>query len=140
MTGSRGLAHGLLFLGTTLLAGGCKKAENSMPNPGPSAQSGPPTGIPETGPHASGKRAFNSNCINCHSIGGGAAPVPSGKGGRTKGPDLSTIARDPEHTPEWLTEYIRNPASKKPGSRMPAQHRISDDDLKAVVEYLSSLK
>jgi mono/diheme cytochrome c family protein len=140
MTGARGLALGFLFLGTTLIAGGCKKSDNSTPNPGPSAQAGPPTGVAETGPHAAGKRAFNSNgCVNCHSIGGGAAAATSGKG-RMKGPDLAIVARDPEHTPEWLTEYIRNPKSKKTESRMPPQSRISDDDLRSVVEYLSSLK
>src|SRR5262245_12960664 len=141
MTVARGLAFGVLFLGATVFAGGCKKSSDTpAPTSGPSSQSGPSSGVAETGPHAAGKRAFNSNgCANCHSVGGGAAPMPGGKG-KMKGPDLATVARDPEHTPEWLTEYVRNPQGKKPDSRMPKQHRISDDDLKLVVEYLSSLK
>jgi mono/diheme cytochrome c family protein len=141
MMEARGLALGVLVLGAILFAGGCKKSDTpATSTSGPSAPTGPPSGVAETGPHAAGKRAFNSSgCANCHSIGGGAAPMPGGKG-KMRGPDLASVARDPEHTPEWLTEYIRNPQSKKPESRMPRQNRISDDDLKAVVEYLSSLK
>jgi mono/diheme cytochrome c family protein len=140
MLEARGLALGVLVLGVILFAGGCKKSDTSAPTSGPSSPGGPPSAVAETGPHAAGKRAFNSNgCANCHSVGGGAAPAPGGKG-KMRGPDLGTVARDPEHTPEWLTEYVRDPKSKKRESRMPAQNRISDDDLKAVVEYLSSLK
>ena len=62
--------------------------------------------------------------------------------GRAKqGPDLATVASDPTHTPEWFGEYIRNPKSQKPDSRMPQfMGKISDDDFKALIEYLSSLK
>jgi|GEM_PF-4878648 len=139
MREARGLALGVLVLGAIIFAGGCKKSDTpATSTSGPSGPTGPPSGVAETGPHAAGKRAFNSHCFNCHSV-TGAAPMPAGKG-KMRGPDLATVARDPEHTPEWLTEYIRNPKSKKPESRMPPQNRISEDDLKAVVEYLSSLK
>src|SRR5262245_63963134 len=117
MTEARGLALGALFLGVICFAGGCKKSDTpASTTSGPSSQAGPPSTVAETGPHAAGKRAFNSNgCANCHAVGGGAAPAAGGKG-KMKGPDLATVARDPEHTTEWLTEYIRNPRSKKPES------------------------
>jgi len=57
------------------------------------------------------------------------------------GPDLAGVARDPSHTSEWIAEYIRDPKSKTPGSRMPAfQGKINDEDFKNLVEYLASLK
>lgn len=64
-----------------------------------------------------------------------------GRGGMGKGPDLAKVGADPKHTPEWLTEHIKNPKSHKLDSRMPAfASKINDDDLRALVEFLASLK
>jgi cbb3-type cytochrome oxidase cytochrome c subunit len=57
-----------------------------------------------------------------------------------RGPDLATVGRDPAHTVEWLMAYVRDPKSQNPKSRMPAQNRLSDEDLRHVAEYLASLK
>jgi cbb3-type cytochrome oxidase cytochrome c subunit len=58
-----------------------------------------------------------------------------------RGPDLSHVGADPTHTSDWLIEHIRNPKAHKPDSRMPAfEGKISDEDLKAIAEYLASLK
>jgi cbb3-type cytochrome oxidase cytochrome c subunit len=61
--------------------------------------------------------------------------------GSLRGPDLSTTGRNPSHTVDWFIKFIRNPKAVKPNSRMPAfEDRISPDDLKALAEYLASLK
>ncbi len=66
---------------------------------------------------------------------------PPGKGGfGQKGPDLGKVGEDPTHTVEWLMEYIRDPKSKKADSKMPKQGQINDENLRAVAEYLASLK
>jgi cbb3-type cytochrome oxidase cytochrome c subunit len=57
-----------------------------------------------------------------------------------RGPDLSHIGQDPAHTVAWFTKLIRNPKSVKAGARMPAFDRLSQADLKALAEYLESLK
>jgi cbb3-type cytochrome oxidase cytochrome c subunit len=57
------------------------------------------------------------------------------------GPDLGQVAKDPAHTPEWLTQYIQDPKSVKADSKMPKfEGKMSEEDLKALVEYLASLK
>jgi cbb3-type cytochrome oxidase cytochrome c subunit len=61
--------------------------------------------------------------------------------GRNKGPDLGHVGGDAEHSVDWLMEHIRKPKAHKPNSRMPPyEGKISDDDLRAVAEYLASLK
>jgi len=49
--------------------------------------------------------------------------------------------RNPAHTVDWLMAFIRDPASQKPDSNMPGfEGRINDADLRALAEYLTSLK
>jgi len=149
---------------------GCKKTESSSAPPAPMNQpQGDPGGTApkfdaESGPHVAGKKAMVANgCFRCHAVNGARAGGPAmggpggpgggpggpggprpgmgGPGGRMGGgPDLGRAGGDPDHTVAWLMEYIKNPKSKKPEARMPAQERISDQDLKAVAEYLASLK
>ena len=58
-----------------------------------------------------------------------------------RGPDLSKVGRDPAHTVEWLMQFIQNPKSKKPNARMPAfADKLNESDLRALAEYLASLK
>jgi cbb3-type cytochrome oxidase cytochrome c subunit len=61
---------------------------------------------------------------------------------RKQGPDLSKVGKDQAHTVDWLMRYIRDPKSKKPNAKMPAfpAGKISDTDLRAVAEFLTSLK
>jgi cbb3-type cytochrome oxidase cytochrome c subunit len=61
-------------------------------------------------------------------------------GGRG-GPDLGKVGAAEGHTVEWFSEYVRDPKSKKPGSRMPPfGDKIKAEDLRALGEYLASLK
>jgi mono/diheme cytochrome c family protein len=58
-----------------------------------------------------------------------------------RAPDLGKVGADPEHTVEWLTKFISAPKSVKPDARMPGfADKIKDEDLKALAEYLASLK
>ena len=123
------------------LGGGCKKEEEYVPdpkgNPLPQAGKGGGGGVPPKMP-SQGELVFGQKgCGNCHSIGGQAAGPK-----KKKGPDLTTVGADPTHTPEWFAEYIRNPRSKKPESKMPAQDesKINDQEMAALVKYLSGLK
>jgi cytochrome c1 len=52
------------------------------------------------------------------------------------------VGGDSEHTVDWLTKFIRDPKSVKPEARMPPfdDHKINDAELRAVAEYLNSLK
>jgi mono/diheme cytochrome c family protein len=98
---------------------------------------------------AAGRRVFEANdCARCHAVGGGPAGAGSpdgvprmGRGGRNRGPDLAHVGQDPAHTVAWLMEHVRDPKSHKPESRMPSfEGKISEDDLRALAEYLASLK
>jgi mono/diheme cytochrome c family protein len=57
-------------------------------------------------------------------------------------PDLTKVGAAAEHTKEWLTEKIRDPRKVKPDGKMPPfpADKISDADLKNLVDYLVSLK
>ena len=155
---------GLMLLGALA---GCHR--NNVPSaadpPGPNVQAVADT---ETGPYAAGKRVFAANdCRRCHSIGGGSpgggpmmaggprgpggpggSPGPGGPGGpgggkmgRGRGPDLAHVGDDPTHTVEWLMQHVRDPKAHKPESRMPVfEGKINDADLRALGEYLASLK
>jgi len=110
------------------LAGGGDDAR-----PGPSRQQ--PAGGEST-QVAAGRAVFEDNgCARCHSLGGAARP------GRNRGPDLSRVGADPSHTVDWLVEHITNPKTHKPDSTMPAfGRRIQPKDMRALAEYLASLK
>jgi mono/diheme cytochrome c family protein len=97
---------------------------------------------------AAGRKVFETNnCARCHTIGGSSpggfgGPPGGGPGmGRARGPDLATVGKDPAHTADWLMEQVRNPKAHKPDARMPSyEGKIKDDDLRALAEYLASLK
>ena len=88
---------------------------------------------------ARGRQVFEATaCVNCHTVAGTNA-----KG--TFGPDLThlmsrqTIAAGAAlNTPENLRLWVKNPNDIKPGARMPAM-QLNDEELSAVVAYLSSL-
>ena len=101
-----------------------------------------PATTPLSGSAARGAEVFLGNaCIGCHAIGGTNAQ------GRTA-PDLthfgsrSTIAANRlPNTPEELERWIRNAPAVKPGAKMPVWEGVlSDADIKAIVDYLESLK
>lgn len=72
--------------------------------------------------------AFNQLCLACHQVGGSGGKV---------GPALDGIGS--RQTAEWLTNWIRDPLSVKPGTSMP-KLPLSDQELDEIVKYLTSLK
>ena len=89
---------------------------------------------------SSGRNRFlEMACANCHTIRGTEA---SGK----FGPDLThlmsrqTLASGViENNRDNLTRWIANPEQVKPGCRMPNM-RLSDADVKSIVDYLMTLE
>lgn len=87
-----------------------------------------------------GRNLFQSvACINCHTVG---ATVANG----TFGPDLShlmsreTIAAGAAaNDPASLHKWLRDPDLIKPGALMPDM-KLSDDQVKTIVDYLVTLK
>ena len=82
---------------------------------------------------------LSSSCIMCHSINGTPAF------GRT-GPNLTHVASRQTiaagavpNRPGHLAGWVVDPQRIKPGTRMP-QNSIPPDDLRALLEYLESLK
>jgi cytochrome c oxidase subunit 2 len=82
---------------------------------------------------------LSTTCVQCHAIRGTLA-------GGAYGPDLThvgsraTIAAGAlPNTAENLQRWIRNPHQFKPGNKMPP-HDLNDTDLRAVADYLRSLK
>lgn len=80
---------------------------------------------------AQGKALYTSNgCSNCHTLngsGGAAGPILNGEGGRN--PDLT-----------WQIQHLKSPSSVTPGSTMPPFNNLSAADLRALGNYLVSLK
>lgn len=69
-------------------------------------------------------------CASCHIIGGV---------GGTSGPDLTkTGAR--HSSPDWHISHLKNPAGTVQGSAMPAYEHLTEDEMKLLGEYLTSLK
>ena len=83
------------------------------------------------GPFAAGKSVFAAqDCKKCHEVDASA---------KSKAPNLATVGK--EHNAEWIIAQIKNPKTHKPDSKMPAfGEKMSDDELKALGEYLASLK
>ena len=82
---------------------------------------------------------LKSSCVLCHTITGTTA------GGRV-GPDLTHIgsreklaAETIPNTLGHLAGWIEDPQRIKPGARMP-QNQLSPQELRALIEYLESLK
>ena len=99
------------------MAGGKMPGEVDMRGPG-GPEGGPPFGPP----------------------GGGKGGFGGGRGGRA--PDLAQVAKEPGHTADWIMKYVRNPKSVKADAKMPPfdANKIKDADLKALADYLVSLK
>jgi cytochrome c oxidase subunit II len=89
---------------------------------------------------AHGRRVFETTaCVNCHTVSGTRAHG-------TFGPDLTHLmSRDTiaagaaQLTPTNLRDWIMNPDTFKPGSKMPAM-QLKPDDLDAVTAYLLTLE
>jgi mono/diheme cytochrome c family protein len=80
--------------------------------------------------HAQGKQIFQrEKCVDCHTI--------NGKGGAV-GPNLTNVGN--RRSREYIIEQLKNPKSHNPDTAMPSFSRLPDQDLKDLVDYLSSLK
>lgn len=102
--------------------------------------------------NSAGKDIPKVNCATCHAIDGTSAKGQSAPNLSNIG-DRYTLAAgvlevadangqfDRELQAKYLTEWIRNPASFKPGTVMPAhsEAKLSDKELDQIVKYLQSL-
>lgn len=81
---------------------------------------------------------YNKHCASCHAQAG----EPGGpKLGSSKGTDLRHIGSKPDRTIEWLAEYIRDPKSKRPDSRMPGfEGKLTDVEIRELAELLAAQK
>lgn len=105
---------------------------------------GTPAPEPTTDLAAKGKQVFNTVCTACHTVDG------TKRSPNTGAPNLAYMgARTSigggvlKNTPENLLQWLRDPQSVKPGAKMTVSVKlgsITEDDAKALVEYLESLK
>lgn len=80
---------------------------------------------------SAGQMLFRANdCGACHQI--------QGLGG-TAGPDLTHVGSERPDV-EWHIKHLKAPDTVVPGSAMPDFAQLSDEELKALAEYLVSLK
>jgi cytochrome c oxidase subunit II len=89
-----------------------------------------------------GRQVFLANaCVGCHAVEGTAAQGRIAPNLTHFGSRITLGANRLENTPEHVFRWIQNPAQFKPGAKMPAwQGTLSDEDIRAVVDYLESLK
>ena len=74
------------------------------------------------------KLFFDHGCFGCHTV---------GTVGTMLGPDLSNVGA--KNSLDFLMQWLRDPSSQKPKAHMP-KLTLSEDDIRALAEYLSSLR
>jgi cytochrome c oxidase subunit 2 len=89
---------------------------------------------------ARGQEVFQQNCMACHGVQGKMPPAVIGPELGFVGNRVSLGAGIVDHTPENLKAWIKDPASMKPGVKMPSFPQLSEEDLDALVRYLEGLK
>jgi cytochrome c oxidase subunit II len=89
---------------------------------------------------ARGQEVFQQNCMACHGVQGKMPPAVIGPELGFKGNRVSLGAGIVDYTPENLKAWIKDPASMKPGVKMPGFPQLSEEDLDALVRYLDGLK
>jgi cytochrome c oxidase subunit 2 len=89
---------------------------------------------------ARGQEVFQQNCMACHGVQGKMPPAVIGPELGFVGNRVSLAAGIADHTPENLKAWIKDPASMKPGVKMPGFPQLSEEDLDALVRYLEGLK
>ena len=74
-----------------------------------------------------GNRAFmTQGCYGCHTVGKVGTPI---------GPDLSHVGA--KYRPDYLSRWLRDPASVRPSTHMPALE-LTDDDVRSIAAFLAS--
>jgi mono/diheme cytochrome c family protein len=92
--------------------------------------------IAARGPHANdadvlaGNRIAQQNCFRCHNLGG--------EGGRKSGVSWTALARLAAGSPEFFTEYVRDPKAKNSKTQMAASPEYDDATMRALIEYFST--
>lgn len=80
--------------------------------------------------HSRGKQIFKrEKCSDCHTI--------SGVGGSV-GPNLTNVGN--RRSRDYIIEQIKNPKSHNADTAMPSFSLLPEQDLKDLVDYISSLK
>jgi nitric oxide reductase subunit C len=86
--------------------------------------------LEETARPLLGKNLYNqSRCDLCHQIGGHGGII---------GPDLSKVGS--KYDTQWLAKQIKDPKSHNPNTQMPAYPQLSDNEIEALVSFLTGLK
>ncbi len=95
-----------------------------------------------TGSAGRGQELFLGNaCIGCHAIEGSAAQGRTAPNLTHFGSRVSLAGNRLENTPENVVRWVTNPQQLKPGAKMPAfGGTLSEEDIKAIADYLHSLK
>lgn len=89
---------------------------------------------------ATGEQVFMTGaCISCHTIDGTAAQGIIGPNLTHFGSRRTIAAGVMENTPDNLARWLADPQAVKPLNKMPKLN-LSQDDIDALVQYLSSLK
>lgn len=70
---------------------------------------------------------FAQGCYGCHRLGAAGTPIAY---------DLSHIGR--KYTEQQLVQWLRDPASQKPGAHMP-RLALTEEEIRALAAYLASL-
>lgn len=84
-----------------------------------------------------GEATFANSCLGCHAV--------SGVAGNGLGPNLTTfgdrnrLAGFMEHSVEETTNWIIDPEPYKPGNTMTGKYNVTDEEAKAIAEYLMTL-
>lgn len=124
----RGTALGIVLLvGVAIVGWGEKSAPISGPQWVATRDSlGDSITLIDEGLVAKGSQHFLSKgCVNCHRLGA------VGKGSIS----LDSMAQK-EPNPEWYVRFIRDPQSVRPGSTMPAFPSLTQDELRALAEFV----
>lgn len=107
-------------LGLTVLAG-CSNSTGSGSGPAATDKSAPAGGGAAGG---DGAQLVQAKC-GCHNGG--------------KAPSLANIGA--KHDQGWLAEFIADPKSKDPGSRMPSMAgKVTTEEIATIAKYLASQK
>lgn len=84
-----------------------------------------------------GEASFANSCLGCHAV--------SAVAGNGMGPNLTTfgdrnrVAGFMEHNVEETTNWIIDPEKYKPGNTMTGKYNVTDEEAKAIAEYLMTL-
>lgn len=85
-----------------------------------------------------GEATFANSCLGCHAVSGVGVSGGMGPNLTTFG-DRNRVAGFLDHTVEKTADWINDPESYKPGNLMTGKYKVSEDEAKAIAEYLMTL-